>query len=363
MKINDLYEDGSEQLSDKQIQRIKDTEWFKNGVVFYRGVNLSIPSVSEFTISKERQRKPLDFNIDTHNEINKLSTEKFGYPIRNGLFLYSHLDTRASSYYGKIMAVFPDGNNKFFYADGIEDLYGDYHSKLKSKDIASEYIGLVKELEVDTEYQTFEIMGFGDFIMVDYDIAVRNGLIAETEIIEVISWEDYKQSVYPKFNIAIVQEYLRKFGIFSKSLIEDVVTIIENHVGNFFSIFNTIGDMKLYTNSKILDAIFKRFELLKSMCSSGRFVSYIVSNDLYIKRMASVILENAGDTESEIKKVVSDILMLHYLLNIDYFKVRMLKHTKQENYNLYKHYYERLVSLNKLPKESIDKDLEHKNEI
>jgi hypothetical protein len=67
-------------------------------------------------------RKPVDINIEIHNDIDALFQLKFGYPARSSsIFCTTRYDI--TGLYGKTYLIFPKGSFKFLWSPTIYDLY------------------------------------------------------------------------------------------------------------------------------------------------------------------------------------------------------------------------------------------------
>lgn len=73
--------------------------------------------------SRLENRKPKHTPQDVHDLLNKLFKNKFGWNVRNGVFVSSKYTT--ANDYGEVFYFFPAGNFKFCWSPKITDLYND----------------------------------------------------------------------------------------------------------------------------------------------------------------------------------------------------------------------------------------------
>lgn len=175
MKIVDLYESDLSNV----INTIKNSKWYKNANYdLFRGYS----SDSEFihlTIDKSRDRKPKDSNIKVHEYANALALEKFGYKVRNGLFVTT--DKRQAGMYGKAWVVFPVSDYKMFMNPDIYDFYddmGDETGEYIIKKYVESYVSdMVDITNTNVQIGDGEIILFGNAYMIPIDIAMKHGLL------------------------------------------------------------------------------------------------------------------------------------------------------------------------------------------
>lgn len=92
------------------------------------------------------KRKPKDSPLEIHELANKLFTEKFGVPFRNGVFVTGA--TRNAKYYGTVTQVIPIGEFNFCWSPMVQDFYTVSEEARSEEDAMDETRRLIS-----TEYQ------------------------------------------------------------------------------------------------------------------------------------------------------------------------------------------------------------------
>lgn len=184
MKI-DLLDNENEFL-----KTVVESEWYKNDMpVLYRGSGKLKQNDSKFTIttiSTNNDRLPTDSNIETHQLVNKLSMDKFGVPIRNGLFVTTDRTT-AITYSISLLVVVPISNYKLYTSTVYNDMYKsidwtiDAHTiskpleeSLSKDDMVVDYISSIVEVKNKSDITNNEIMLFGDVAIMTEKFYIDN---------------------------------------------------------------------------------------------------------------------------------------------------------------------------------------------
>lgn len=190
MRYNDLIlTESDNQQTVPLIEEVKNTKWFKESKFdLYRGSNNSNSntSIKKINIPHNRERKPLDTNIELHNLTNTISTEKLKVNIRNGL--YTSLQYSVAMDYGKVNIVIPSDNAVLFYNPYVRDFYSNVASNLRNssqeerKQKIKDYVDNIEELLYPpmTQFKN-EIICFGDVYIIDLEFAIDNGLVKTTD--------------------------------------------------------------------------------------------------------------------------------------------------------------------------------------
>lgn len=125
MKLDDFKDPEN---VDTIIDKILSSRHYQKSSPIFRGSNLLYRNgvdVIELSIPKEGiRKKPVDTPSDIHNKINRISEQKLGYKLRNGLFC-SLAESVASCYGDSTIVVFPLDNAKVFYSEIFADVYSD----------------------------------------------------------------------------------------------------------------------------------------------------------------------------------------------------------------------------------------------
>lgn len=121
---------------------------------------------------------PVDTRNDKHERTNQLSMEKFGYPVRNGLFVTN--DFVQSRTYGMVSVIFPIGDDyKLFTNLSVRDYYGIAISPEK-------YIKDMVDITKGGKIPKTEIMFFGNAYMLPLSVALKYNLL-KTDKIQLLS--------------------------------------------------------------------------------------------------------------------------------------------------------------------------------
>jgi hypothetical protein len=99
------------------------------GKLLYRGTDKKI---KDYAILKSHMtdRKPKNMPLVVHEYLNKKFKKKFGWPVRNGVFVTFDEDTTA--HYGGSYIFFPIGTYKYAHSSKVVDLYEDYYGDFSS---------------------------------------------------------------------------------------------------------------------------------------------------------------------------------------------------------------------------------------
>lgn len=290
MRIIDIME--SENQEDL-IKQIKESKWYKEGARFYRAVSYDKSGLHKVTISKDRVRKPRDVSTEIHDMINKLSFERFGYKVRNGLFLSQ--STKSLEMYGKLHAIFPLDDTDLFISKGIRDFFDESFTV----DDLEYYVSIMGRLEPTGEFIEEEIMGFGTFILVAVDDIHNYGLEDHTN--------DSKDSVIALINIPdddrfldTLKTFIGRFKYVPDKAIDRFIKLPERTI---LTNYLTILDTRLYTDIRVLSRIFNSTLLLTRFFMNSGFVDYIAKHknklDILLKYIGG--LTSTADIEGRLK--------------------------------------------------------------
>ena len=93
-----------------------------DGIPVYRGVIKRLPhGMSRKTSHIEAGRKPRDATPEIHDYLNNLFKKKFGWPVRNGVFVSGNWSQVES--YGDAYIFFPIGDYEYAWSPGVDDLW------------------------------------------------------------------------------------------------------------------------------------------------------------------------------------------------------------------------------------------------
>jgi hypothetical protein len=159
------------------IQNIKKSKWYDYDNFFVRGSNASEKNIFIIQIDNTRNREPRDVSLQIHDLINNESEEKFGYKIRNGLFLHTNNVAFSEFHYGTPRIILPFDDATIFSNGDYLDLYGDMsYTDLKNfdDDSAKRYVGdtyIVKAENIKEGSIMSECMAFGKFYSISLEFA------------------------------------------------------------------------------------------------------------------------------------------------------------------------------------------------
>ena len=130
---------------------LKDCKYFlkevkKSNGLLYRGKEDHIESIELFK-NRIADRKPKDTQKHIHDEFNLLFKKKFGWPVRNGIFVTS--DKGLAEEYGHPNIFFPKGDFDFVWSDSIKDLYSD---EIENSIIGIEFYNVYDGYEWEEEF-------------------------------------------------------------------------------------------------------------------------------------------------------------------------------------------------------------------
>jgi len=91
--------------------------------LLYRGLSRAIESEFKVFNSHLDGRKPKDINKHLHDELNYWFERKFGWKVRNGVFVTSDIRS-AKTYGGNVYIFFPMGKYEYVWSSKIDDLFG-----------------------------------------------------------------------------------------------------------------------------------------------------------------------------------------------------------------------------------------------
>lgn len=181
MKIADI-EDISELVG-----TIKKLKFYNKTIYFTRGGEYLDDDFIRGSVPKSRSRTPVDIPIEIHDAINRLTLDKYGVGVRNGLFVYArkpNIVDYSHNIYGVSRVIFPLDNCEIYFNPTVKDLYTTYRISNNSIDVEKYANGLIKITDSSQlkSIKDAEVILFGDYISVSIDKAVECGLIKAPKV-------------------------------------------------------------------------------------------------------------------------------------------------------------------------------------
>ena len=132
LKLDDVYKYAKILKSEcSQILKIYQKRWksHENYPFLWRGVSQEKKPIIK-KASHLENRQPMSTGVEMHKWLNNWFTDKFGWPVRNGVATTgSHGQTAT---YGYRYAFFPKNGFKFCWSPDVNDLWGSIESKMPS---------------------------------------------------------------------------------------------------------------------------------------------------------------------------------------------------------------------------------------
>lgn len=169
------------------IEKIKSSPWYDYEKFFSRGMPNNNKDVSIIKVDKNRDRKPVDVQLATHDKINKRTIKKFGIPLRNGLFFYNYETAVADGHvYGAQYVILPTENSVIYTNPEVSDMYIELCDGKgnMSDDIIDVYVDGIVVVKDNKQFadDNSEFIGFGEFYCISFQYALENNLFRITDI-------------------------------------------------------------------------------------------------------------------------------------------------------------------------------------
>jgi hypothetical protein len=212
------------------------------GRLLYRGSKIQIKSY-KILKSYLEDRTPKNMNIEVHDYLNKQFKKKFGWPIRNGIFVSFDPDMAAS--YGTPYFFFPIGKYKYSFSKKVVDLYEDYYNDLKLLDLS--LLGLKLKLGPEHERKygsktkkgTWLYKGKGKNLFIKGNIHISDAINKFAEKLkDEIEYDDILKDIVWVPNISL-DDYAKEYAEKQK---EKIYKILDDIVDSYQS--KGLGDQK-----------------------------------------------------------------------------------------------------------------------
>lgn len=281
MKIIDLHEKvrGKKEL-DEIADTIHSSKWYKAGVYFFRGSKKKIDfdDFKILDIKTNRNRTPADIPQEDHDKLNTLYKEKFGIPLRNGLFLTK--EKRTAFNYGNTYIIFPLDDARLFFDPEVKDMFVSYSNDTY---FLERHLKRMSELtpESSKEIRFQEIIGFGKFVVMTHHMAHKLGLVADEG-----SNSDVELPPIDKLTDSELFAIIRA----NKSATPETLNAAKNlkRITNFLDYTSMIVNLGIATKKNILK-IFQSYEVGDVMLSDRTtFGMYLMKKP---KILDSILLE------------------------------------------------------------------------
>lgn len=254
------------------IEKIKSSPWYDYNNFFSRGMPNNNKDVSIIKVDKNRDRKPVDVQLATHDKINKRTIKEFGIPLRNGLFFYNYETAVADGHvYGAQYVILPTENSVIYTNPEVRDMYVELCDGKgnMSDDIIDEYVGGIVAVKDNNQFadDESEFIGFGEFYCISYQYALENNLFRITDITDKSEYDiDNDESL-----IAYVQTH---HAVISDDIIIRLANVNLRSYGNIGDWIRVIMDKRLHTNDIIKKRITQestrtQIELLRGLINAN----------------------------------------------------------------------------------------------